>query len=120
MSYYGRPAQAGMENHGKPWKQEERSELLEDIKRNKSYNEIAGSHKRSIGSIIAKLRSISAELYIDEKKTIDQCIEVTGLDKVDIIDAINKREYNDRLKSKNLENKERVSWDVIKRNLWIK
>ena len=108
MSYYGRPNPVGLENMGKLWKQDERDELLEEIKANKSYKEIAEVHKRTVGSIISKLRSIAAELHLDEKKTIDECIEITGLDRPDIIDAIDKREYNESIKQKNLEAKSRV------------
>ena len=39
MSYYSRPAQAGMENHGKPWKQEEIEQLLNEIKDNNDISE---------------------------------------------------------------------------------
>lgn len=105
MSYYGRPTPVGLENHGKTWKREERDTLLIEIKDNKSYKEIADVHKRTVGGIISQLRSISAELHLDEKKTIQQCIEITGLDMTDILDAIDKCEYTRRIKEKNKEAK---------------
>jgi hypothetical protein len=119
MSYYGRPNPAGLENMGKLWKQDERDELLEEIKANKSYKEIAEVHKRTVGSIISKLRSIAAELHLDEKKTIDECIEITGLDRPDILDAIDKREYNESIKQKNLEAKAKLKEQVRSKDVDI-
>jgi len=103
MSYYGRAVPAGLENLGKAWKKEEIDILLNEIKENKGYKEIADSHKRTVGSITSRLRIIAAELHLDEKKTIQQCIEITGLDMTDILEAIDKREYSDMIKAKNTE-----------------
>ena len=103
MPYYGRPNPVGLENHGKPWKKEERIVLLQEIKDKKEYKEIADIHKRTVGGITSQLRSIAADLHIDEKKSIQECIEITGLDMTDILEAIDKREYNDRIKQKDKE-----------------
>jgi len=98
MSYYGRPNPVGLENMGKPWKKEEVDQLLREINENKDYEAIAKIHKRRSGAIIAQLRKVAAELHLDEKKTIDECIEITGLEKADVLDAIDKREYSLRAK----------------------
>jgi hypothetical protein len=100
MSYYGRPNPAGLENMGKPWKKEEVDQLLSEIKENKDYETIATAHKRKSGGIISRLRQVAAELHLDEKKTIDECIKLTGLEKADVLDAIDKREYNERAKKR--------------------
>ena len=105
MSYYGRPNPVGLENMGKPWKKEEVDQLLREINENKDYETIAIAHKRKSGGIISRLRQVAAELHLDEKKTIDECIELTGLEKADVLDAIDKREYSRRIKEKNKEAK---------------
>ena len=108
MPCYGRPNPAGLENMGMSWKKEEIDILLNEIKDKKEYKEIADSHKRTIGSITARLRAIAADLHVDENKTVQECIEITGLDKQDIIDAINRREYSDRAKKHSAEIKAQV------------
>jgi len=108
MSYYGRTNPTGLENIGKAWKKEEIDILLNEIKDKKEYKEIAESHKRTIGGITSRLRSIAANLYVDQDKTVEECIKITGLDKSDIIDAINKREYSDRIKIESKQIKTQV------------
>jgi hypothetical protein len=108
MPCYGRPNPAGLEKMGMSWKKEEIDILLNEIKDKKGYQEIADSHKRTVGSITARLRAIAADLHVDENKTVQECIEITGLDKQDIIDAINRREYNDRAKKHAAEIKAQV------------
>ena len=98
MSCYGRPNPVGLENMGKPWKEEEINQILSEIKENKDYQTIARIHKRTVGGITGILRQSAARFYLDEKKTIDECIEITGLEKADILDAIDKREYSLRAK----------------------
>jgi hypothetical protein len=119
MSYYGRPTPVGLENMGKLWNNEEKDLLLNEIKENKPHSEIARSHKRTIGSIISKLRTISAELHLDEKKTIQQCIEITGLDMTDILDAIDKYEYNKRTKAVAAENKAKLKEKTLSKHVDI-
>jgi len=108
MSYYGRPNPVGLENMGKPWKKEEVDQLLREINENKDYETIAIAHKRKSGGIISRLRQVAAELHLDEKKTIDECIEITGLEKADVLDAIDKHEYNERAKKRAAEIKAQI------------
>ena len=108
MSYYGRPNPVGLENMGKPWKKEEVDQLLREINENKDYETIAIAHKRKSGGIISRLRQVAAELHLDEKKTIDECIELTGLEKADVLDAIDKHEYNERAKKRSAEIKAQI------------
>jgi hypothetical protein len=98
MSCYGRPNPVGLENMGKPWKEEEINQILSEIKEKKDYQTIAQIHKRTVGGITGILRQSAARFHLDEKKTIDECIEITGLEKADILDAIDKREYSLRAK----------------------
>ena len=107
MSFMGRPAPEGITNMGKPWKQEEIDQLLQEVKEKKSVVDIAALHKRTQGGIISRLRETAAILHLNENKTIPECIEITGLDKLDIIDAISRREYNIMMKAKKAEAKEK-------------
>ena len=117
MSYYGRPSTVGLENMGKLWKKEEDLQLLSEIKENKPHNEIARLHKRTVGSIISKLRAISAELHLDEKKTIQECMQITGLDITDILDAIDRREYNKNTKAVAAENKAKLKEKTLSKHV---
>ncbi len=119
MSYYGRPSAAGLENMGKLWKKEEVDQLLNEIKENKAHSEIANIHKRTIGSIISKLRSTAAELHLDEKKTIQECIQITGLNVTDILDAIDRRQYNKQVKTVVAENKEKLREKALSKHVDI-
>lgn len=93
----GRPSQEGLENMGKSWKQDEIEQLLNEVKEKKTFDEIAIIHKRTPGGISSRLRDLAAKLYLDENKSIQECIEITSLEKQDIIDAVSKRQaYNGR------------------------
>ena len=92
-------------NMGKPWKQEEIAELLNEIKEKKSFQDIAVLHKRTVGGITSRLREIAARLHLDEDKSVQECIEITGLDKETIVDAISRREFKESVKAKNKANK---------------
>ena len=108
MSYYGRPKPAGFENMGKPWKKEEIDQLLSEIKDGKVHKEIAIIHKRTIGGILSILKRVAVNLHLINKMEIQQCIEITGLEKADVLDAIDKHEYNERAKLVAAENKAKL------------
>ena len=108
MSYYGRPNPAVLENMGKPWMKEEIDQLLSEIKDGKTHKEIAIIHKRTIGGILSILKRVAANLHLINKMEIQQCIEITGLEKADVLDAIDKREYNEREKKRAAEIKAQV------------
>jgi hypothetical protein len=105
MPYMGRTIQPGLENMGLAWKQNEIDQLLNEIKEKKEIKDIAVLHKRTIGGIRSRLREIAAAYFINDSKPIPEIMEITGLAKDDIIDAISKREYRDELKSKKNTNK---------------
>jgi hypothetical protein len=100
---YGRPNPEGQENLGKKWNQYEINKLLEHIKEKKSILDIAKLHKRTNGAIISRLRVLAAAYFIDDSKTIPEIMEITGLPKEDIVDAISKREYYDESKKKKIQ-----------------
>jgi cobalamin biosynthesis Mg chelatase CobN len=105
MSFYGRPIPAGMENMGKAWKDEELIQLLKEVKSQMPHEEIAKAHKRTVGGIVSRLRSLASDYYLNDSKTINEIMVITGLPKDDIIDAINRREYRDELKAEKTKNK---------------
>jgi len=85
---------------GKAWYHEEVIQLLTSIRNKKSMNEIATEHERTLGGIRAKLRGLAADYYLNDKKPISEIIQLTGLDRDVIIDAIEKKEYRAGLKEK--------------------
>uniref|UniRef100_A0A6C0ANF0 Uncharacterized protein n=1 Tax=viral metagenome TaxID=1070528 RepID=A0A6C0ANF0_9ZZZZ len=119
MSFMGRAAPEGLTNMGKPWSQEELNQLLQEIKEKKSIVDIATLHKRTQGGINSRLRETAAILHLNENKTIQECIEITGLDKSDIIDAISRREYNIIMKAKKVETKEKLKEQVLNKHVNI-
>jgi hypothetical protein len=105
MPYMGRTLQPGLENMGLSWKQNEIDQLLNEIKDKKDIKDIAALHKRTVGGIRSRLRELAAGYFMNESKPIPEIMEITGLAKDDIIDAISKREYRDEIKSKKTTNK---------------
>jgi len=99
----GRIVQPGLENMGVAWKQNEIDQLLNEIKEKKEIKDIAILHKRTTGGIISRLRVLAAAYFIDDSKTIPEIMEITGLPKEDIVDAISKREYYDEQKKKKIQ-----------------
>lgn len=108
MSCYGRPNPPGFENMGKPWGQVEIDQLLNEVKEKKDYETIATAHKRKAGGIISRLRVIAVGFHIDEKRTLEECSEITGLEIADISNAIEKRKYNERAKAQTAEIKAKI------------
>jgi hypothetical protein len=91
---------------GDPWDDLEIAELLSEVKAGKSYDEMASQHERTSGSIRARLREIAANLHLKEKRTIQECCNITGLTKDEVIDAINKKEYREsQKKQKKIDSK---------------
>ena len=115
----GRAAPEGLTNMGKPWSQEELNQLLQEIKEKKSIIDIATLHKRTQGGINSRLRETAAILHLNDNKTIVECIEITGLDKSDVIDAISRREYNIMMKAKKAEAKEKDKEQALSKHVDI-
>lgn len=105
MAYMGRPVQGGLENMGKPWKDEELIQLLKEIKMKIPTQEIAKTHKRTNGGIVSRLRSLAADYYCNDDMPVEQIMVITGLDKDHVIDAIEKREYQNTVKEKKAQMK---------------
>ncbi len=67
--------------------------------------EIAKTHKRTNGGIVSRLRSLAADYYCNDDMPVEQIMVITGLDKDHVIDAIEKREYQNMIKEKKAQMK---------------
>ena len=92
-------------NIGKPWTDENIAKLLADVQKNKTHEEMAVIHGRTVGGISSRLKEISAEYYLNNEMSIKDIVKYTGLS-IDIInDAISRRQYRDELAEKRKESK---------------
>jgi hypothetical protein len=105
MSFYGSPNPEGLENMGKPWKDVELIQLLKEVKMKVPTEQIAAIHKRTLGGIRSRLRYLAVDYYFNNDMPVDQIMVITGLDKDDIINAIQKREYQNEIKDKKVSMK---------------
>jgi hypothetical protein len=78
---------------GQPWAEEEVIQLLASIKKQKTIEDIATEHQRTIGSINAQRKKMAAEYYSNDGRTIEEIGKFTGLTAQQINDAIKK--YSD-------------------------
>jgi hypothetical protein len=78
---------------GQPWAEEEVIQLLASIKKQKTIEDIATEHQRTIGSINAQRKKMAAEYYSNDGRTIEEIGKFTGLTTQQINDAIKK--YSD-------------------------
>jgi DNA primase len=88
---------------GLTWKDEEIVKLLTAIRKKKTISEIAADHERTEGSITSKLRSLAGDYYYNDKRPIEEIQKFTGLTEDVILDAIKRREWQE--KQKELKNK---------------
>jgi hypothetical protein len=79
-------------NLGKPWADEEVVQLLTEIQKNLTHAEIAEIHKRSIGSILQRLKSLAADYHFNDNRPIEQIMKYTGLSQRAVQEAIVKRQ----------------------------
>jgi len=79
------------ENIGKKWTEEERNELLNEIKDETDIKDIALLHKRTIGSIRGKLLDIADHLIKDKKMDINEVSKIVRLSVIEITDYLLKK-----------------------------
>jgi len=84
---------------GKSWAEEEVIQLLASIKKQKTIEDIATEHQRTIGSINAQRKKMAAEYYSNDGRTIEEIGKFTGLTAQQINDAIKK--YSEPKSAKN-------------------
>ena len=105
-----------LENMGKAWKDEELLQLLKEVKSQMTKQDIAAAHKRTVGGITSRLKSLATDYYLNDSKSINEIMVITGLPKDDIIDAINRREYRDELKAKKAKENTVSEEEILKSN----
>ena len=80
-------------NIGKKWNDDEEKILLEELKKNIDIEFIAKTHNRTIGGINSRRQQIAYKLHCDNV-SIEKIIEITKLDRFQILETIKKRENN--------------------------
>jgi hypothetical protein len=80
-------------NLGKSWKDDEVAQLLGEVQKKLSLDQISEIHKRSVGGIRSRLREIAADYYFNDERPIDEIKRYTGLTVEDISDAISRRQH---------------------------
>ena len=85
-------------NMGQKWTDEEENTLLQELDKNINIEIIAQTHKRTIGGIRGRQRTIAYNMYVKDV-SIEEIIIKTKLDKEQILETITKKE-NTQKKSK--------------------
>lgn len=76
---------------GKNWDKDEVHKLLQSIQNKKTISDIATEHQRTNGAISSALRKIAADYWFNDKKSIEEIVEITNLSKFEINNAIKRR-----------------------------
>jgi hypothetical protein len=79
---------------GKPWPNDEILQLLQNVRKKKSHEEIAAEHQRTTGGITSKLRELAADYHYNDGRPIEEIQRYTGLAKEVIQDAIMQRKMS--------------------------
>jgi hypothetical protein len=76
---------------GQPWTEEEIAKLAAEVAEKKTFETIANEHQRTVGGVVAYLKNMA---YHNHKagKTVEEIVEMTGLNEKQIFKAIEKRE----------------------------
>ena len=80
-------------NLGKSWKDDEIAQLLSEVQKKMSHDDIAEAHGRTVGSISSRLKTIAADYHFNDEMPIDKIIRYTRLTPSEVADAISKRQY---------------------------
>lgn len=80
---------------GQPWKNDEIVKLLTSIQKNKSVEEIAKDHDRTVGDIQSYLRKLAADYHFNDNRPMEEIQKFTGLTKEEIEDSIKKRKQKE-------------------------
>lgn len=78
-------------NMGQKWTDEEENTLLQELDKNINIEIIAQTHKRTIGGIRGRQRTIAYNMYVKDV-SIEEIIIKTKLDKEQILETITKKE----------------------------
>ena len=94
---------------GQPWEEDEVIKLLASIQQNKSIEDIASDHERTVGGINSYRKKLAVEYYTNDQRPIKQIQKFTGLSQLEIEDAINRHEIREgKLSSKVKANEQKL------------
>ena len=101
-------------NVGNKWSELEEMLLIDELSENKSIDEIAKNHGRTVCGINARCKDIAYKLY-RQNKPIEEITTTTKLSEIDIINHIKTCQY----KSKTLSDKktQNIQIDDIKNDI---
>jgi hypothetical protein len=91
-------------NRGKPWLDDEILQLLQNVRKKKTVEEIAEQHQRTVGGITSRLRELAAG-YHAEGRPIEDIMRFTGLTEEVINDAVERRKIAEENQKKRAEAK---------------
>lgn len=83
---------------GQPWSEDEDKRLLESIHKKRSIETIASEHQRTKGGIDSRRKFLATEYHYNDNLPIETICMYTGLSKIQVEMAINKREEFERLR----------------------
>lgn len=93
-----------LSNRGKVWSEDETLQLLQNVRKKKTYEEIGLEHKRTAGSIASRLRHLAAE-YHEEGRSIEIIMKFTGLTERAIKEVIQRREVGNTIRERKKKEK---------------
>jgi hypothetical protein len=70
-----------MAKAGSKWSKDEETQLVDEAKSGKTFNEIALLHNRNVGGIHSRLRTIAAKMILEDNANIDEIANVFHIDK---------------------------------------
>jgi len=77
---------------GQTWSEEEDAKLLKSIHQKIPMKEIANEHQRTEGGIKSRLRFLATEYHFNDGLPVETIMKYTGLNRIQVEDAIKKRE----------------------------
>ena len=98
---------------GQTWTEDETKQLLKSIHLKKHIKCIANEHQRTEGGIKSRLRFIACEYYFNDNLPIDTIMIYTGLNRIQIEDAIKKRESLEGAKKSTSVSKRTKEDDIV-------
>ena len=101
---YGLDPEKYPANMGKAWLDEEVIQLLQEIKRKKSIQEIAEQHQRTVGGITSRLKQLAAD-YHEEGRCMEDIEKFTGLTQEQITETIQRRKVGKLIRERRAEEK---------------
>jgi len=91
-------------NMGKPWLDDEILQLLQNVRKKKTVEEIAEQHRRTVGGITSRLRTLAAD-YHAEGRPIGDIMRFTGLTEEVINETVARRKIGKENQKKRAEAK---------------